>query len=159
MKQKDDNGTDGDLREELNVSLINNGREALGEGDAALALDFFERAHTMLPNPIACSFLGYCIATTGGEMAKARSLCEEALREDTDNPVHYLNIGRICLLEGNKAGAIEAFQKGLSYGEDSEIRDEMNKLGNRQMHLVPFLRRSNPVTKFLGLILKKFGFR
>jgi tetratricopeptide (TPR) repeat protein len=159
MSRTDSSEKVKDLREELNLSLINSGMAALREEDAALALSFFEKAHTMFQSPISCSFLGYCIAVTGGGMQRARLLCEDALRRDADNPLHYLNLGRVHLLAGNKKGAIEAFEEGLSHGENSEIRDELNQLGSRMEPLLPFLERANPINKYLGMVLKKFGVR
>ena len=159
MTQTNSSETVNDLRKELNVSLLNSGIMALRNGDSAMALTFFERAHTMSQSPTSCSFLGYCIALTGGEINRALALCEEALLKEPENHVHYLNLGRICLLTGNKKDAIKAFNDGLRLGANNEIRDELNKLGNRKGLLLSFLGRSNPLNKYLGLTLKKLGLR
>jgi tetratricopeptide (TPR) repeat protein len=159
MTKPDLSHTATDLRKELNVSLISSGIAAMHKGDSAMALSFFERAHTMSQSPTACSFLGYCIAWTGGEIDRALALCEEALLKEPDNPVHYLNLGRICLLTGNKKDALKAFNDGLSRGGSNEIRDELKRLGSRKGPLLSFLGRSNPLNKYLGLTLKKLGLR
>jgi len=151
--------TGNDLRKELNAAFIKSGIEALNDDNAILALSFFERAHAMYRNPISCSFLAYCMAKTGEETNKALLLCRDAIREEADNPVHYLNLGRIYLLEGNKKDAIKAFQDGLTLGENPEIRDELDKLGSRKKPLMPLLERKNPINKYLGIVLKKLGLR
>ncbi|MDA8433678.1 MAG: tetratricopeptide repeat protein [Nitrospiraceae bacterium] len=158
------NATDGtetgkDLREELNLSLINSGMTALRDGDEGAALTLFERAHTMSESPIAGSLLGYCTARTGGDIEKALSLCKEALRRDPHNPVHYLNLGRVYLLSGNKEDAVKVLHDGLGHEENSDIRAELAALGNRKEPLLSFFGRSNPINKYFGIVLKKLGFQ
>ncbi len=149
----------GDLRWELNRALISNGLESLREDDFSSALSCFDKAYTMSKNPLACSYLAFCMAKLNGEIDKALSLCREAIKDEPANPTHYLNLGRIYLLAGNKSDAIKAFSEGLGRGNSPEISDEMNILGTRKEPLVPFLKRSNPVNKYLGIILKKLKLR
>ncbi len=71
-------------------------------------------------------------------------------------PVFYLNLGRAYLAAKKKNKATEAFQKGLSY--DKENRDllwEMTKLGMRRKPLIPYLKRSNPINKYIGMLLHR----
>jgi len=68
--------------------------------------------------------------------------------------VFYLNLGRACLAAGKKKDAIDAFKRGLRYDNDYDaITKKLQKLGTRKRPAVPFLDRSNPINKYLGMIL------
>jgi hypothetical protein len=50
--------------------------------------------------------------------------------------------------------AIAAFEAGLRYDSDhSELRLEQQLIGLRKQPPMPFLSRSNPINKYLGIIL------
>jgi len=69
-------------------------------------------------------------------------------------PTFYLNLGRAYLAAKDKKGATEVFQKGLSFDkENKDLVWEMKKLGERRKPLIPYLRRSNPINKYIGMIL------
>ncbi len=68
--------------------------------------------------------------------------------------VFYLNLGRACLAAGKKKDAINAFKKGLRYDNNyGAIIKELQKMGTRKRPPLPFLDRSNPINKYLGLII------
>lgn len=139
--------------------LFTKGLKALIQGDTLSALVFFEKATQIENSPIYCSHLALCIAKERGQVQKAISLCEEAIKKEPKNSVHYLNLGRVYLLVDNKADAIETFREGLSYEENQQIVDELNRLETRKPPVIPFLKRSNPLNKYLGIVLKKLGLR
>jgi tetratricopeptide (TPR) repeat protein len=69
-------------------------------------------------------------------------------------PVAYLNLGRAFVAAGKKKDAIEAFHKGLKYdGSNRDIQKELQSLGERKSPPLPFLDRSNPINKYIGMIL------
>ncbi len=71
-------------------------------------------------------------------------------------PVFYLNLGRAYLKGNRKAEAVEAFQEGLKNDpENHDLLWELRKLGKRKSPPIPFLRRSNPVNKYIGLLVSK----
>jgi tetratricopeptide (TPR) repeat protein len=71
-------------------------------------------------------------------------------------PVFYLNLGRAYLAGGKKKNAFDAFTKGLKYeSSHPEIKRELRGLGIRKKPPVPFLDRSNPINKYVGMILHK----
>ena len=71
-------------------------------------------------------------------------------------PAFYLNLGRAYLKAGDKEGAIEAFREGLENDPDNhDLLWEFRKLGIRKSPPIPFLRRSNPVNKYIGLLVSK----
>ncbi|MCL5021977.1 MAG: tetratricopeptide repeat protein [Nitrospirae bacterium] len=139
--------------------LFAGGMRALARGDTLSALSFFEKAGRADDKPAYHSYLALCIAKERGQFQLAVTVCEKATAREPHNPVHYLNLGRIYLLAGKKADAIRAFREGLSHERDQEIIEELDRLGTRKRPLLPFLGRSNPINKLLGLALKKFGWR
>lgn len=71
-------------------------------------------------------------------------------------PTFYLNLGRACLAAGKKQKAVEAFQKGLKHNmEHKDLLWEVKKIGIRREPAVPFLKRSNPINKCIGVISHK----
>jgi tetratricopeptide (TPR) repeat protein len=99
------------------------------------------------------------MAKERGLLTKGISWCAESLIKEPENPVHYLNLGRIYLLMKNREEAIRNFREGLKYGSNEEIADELHRLGIRSSPVIAFLKRSNPLNKYLGILLKILRFR
>jgi len=135
------------------------GLEALSYGNAVAALSFLEKAIRLEKTPITCSSLAYCLAKERGQFKQAFALCEEAIEKEPDSAAHYLNLGRIHILAGNRAEAITALRDGLKHDLDEQIIAELARLGIRKPPVIPFLNRANPLNKYFGLILKRLGFR
>jgi tetratricopeptide (TPR) repeat protein len=135
------------------------GLNELAVGHGLSALVYFEKAAQIKNVPVYVSYLALCIAKERGQMRKAISLCEEAIKKEPENPIHYLNLGRIYLHAGNKETAINTLRAGLRYETNQQIIDELNKLQTRKPPVVPFLERNNPINKYLGIMLSKLGFR
>ncbi|KPK44889.1 MAG: hypothetical protein AMK74_04425 [Nitrospira bacterium SM23_35] len=142
------------MTESEGIDLIKNGTEALRQGDTLLALGFFERAAEREDNPSARSYLAFCIAKERGLTTRGIAWCEESLRKEPENSVHYLNLGRIYLLMKNREEAIRSFREGLRYGPNDEIAGELHRLGIRSSPVLPFLKRSNWLNKYLGILLR-----
>jgi tetratricopeptide (TPR) repeat protein len=134
--------------------LFTKGLEALAEGNTLSALSYLEKAINIDNSPIISSYYALCIAKARGQVSKAISLCEEAIKREPQNSQLYLNLGRIYLIT-NKEDAIKTFREGLNYETNQQIIDELNKLGPRKSPILPFLKRSNPINKYLGIILRK----
>jgi len=139
--------------------LFTKGLEALARDEWTAALSCFEKASRLLSSPLHNSFLALCIARERGQFNKAISLCSEALDAEPGNPLHYLNLGRVYLLQGKAEVAIEIFRKGLSREANEQIIAELTRLGTRRPPPLPFLQRDNPLNKYLGIILTKIGLR
>ena len=78
-----------------------------------------------------------------------------SFNEEVLYPVFYLNLGRAYIAAGRKKDAIDALTKGLKYDSgNSDLKKELQGLGVRKQPPVPFLDRSNPINKYIGLILK-----
>jgi tetratricopeptide (TPR) repeat protein len=141
------------------VLYFTKGLEALAREEWTAALSCFEKASRILNIPVHNSFLALCIARERGQFKKAISLCSEALDAEPGNPLHYLNLGKIYLLQGKAREAIEILRRGLSQEANEQIIAELKRLGTRQPPPLPFLHRDNPLNKYLGVIFTKIGLR
>jgi tetratricopeptide (TPR) repeat protein len=135
-------------------ALLKKGLEALAQGDTLSALSCFEKAISIEKSPVVYSSYAFCITKERGQVSKAISLCEEAIQKEPGNSLHYLNLGRIYLIDNKKEEAIKTFRAGLNYESNPLIVDELNKLGPRQPPIIPFLKRSNSINKYLGIMLR-----
>lgn len=134
--------------------FLKRGLEALERGDTLLALSYLEKAIKIERSPSICSGYAYCVAKERGQITDAISLCEEAIKKEPQNSFHYLNLGRIYLIDNNRAEAIKALREGLKYEENPVIIEILNKLGLRRPPIIKFLKRSNPVNKYLGILFR-----
>ncbi|MBZ0156151.1 MAG: tetratricopeptide repeat protein [Alphaproteobacteria bacterium] len=139
--------------------LFVKGLNALTQGRTLSALSWFEKAVSLEPTPLYISYFAYCIAKERGQFKKARSLCEESIRQDSGNSAHYLNLGKILLLTGNKEEAVKVFREGLGYENNTTIVAELDRLITRKPPVLPFLERENLLNKYVGFVLTKLGIR
>lgn len=136
------------------------GMTKLKEGDCLGAMVHFDKAVQAGGAPLVCSsYFGYCIAKERGQVSKGLTLCTQALDEEPDNPVHYLNMARIHLLANNREKALEVLRKGASCGANEEIADLLEKIGTRKPPPLSFLHRDHPINKYLGIFLGWLGQR
>ena len=135
------------------------GIEALAQNNTLSALFYFEKALDIEDSPIISSYFAFCIAKERGQLSKAISLCEEAIKKDPESSIHYLNLGRIYLLSNKREDAIKIFREGLNYEANQKIVDELNKLGTRKFPVISFLKRSSLINKYLGIIFNKLRLR
>ncbi len=135
------------------------GLKAIGREDTAEALFFFDQAAADGNSPLASAYLAFCMAKELGEFGKAVALVREAVRQEPHNVELSLLLGRVHLLAGQKQSAIRAFQHGLRSGEHAALRDELGALGIRRPPPLRFLKRSNPINKYLGLFLSRVNLR
>ncbi len=80
----------------------------------------------------------------------------ESFGEDVLYPVLYLNLGRAYVAADKKKDAVTAFTSGLQYDNGNhDLQNELKVLGMRKKPPVPFLDRSNPINKYIGMILQQ----
>jgi len=139
--------------------LFNKGMEHLSQGKTLSALSCFESALKKEDSPSLWSYYALCIAKERGQIKKAILLCKDALQQEPDNSVHYLNLGRIYLFTRKKAEAITIFREGLNHETNKGIIEELDNLVPRKSPVMPFLKRANPINKYLGIILKALRLR
>ncbi len=139
--------------------IYEKGLMALSNGHEYLALVCFEYAANLEKAPLYCSYLAFCLAKTRRKYREAIALCGEALETESSNVVHYVNLGRVYVLAGQRQKALETLRQGLQYQRDDEILRELERLGMRRKLIFPFLKRRNPLNKYCGLLLHKLGYR
>lgn len=135
------------------------GLQLLGEANLLGALACFEKAHIQEKSPLIQSYLGYCIATERGQIAEALILCRAAIEADPHNPEHYLNRGRVYLKAKRKDEAIAELRRGLSFGDNQDIKALLEGLGLRKKPVFSFLARNNFLNKYVGIILSRLRLR
>jgi Flp pilus assembly protein TadD len=135
------------------------GIAALAVEESLTALAHLERALKLHHHPGWLSYLGYCIARERGQYLKGRELCLSSLAVEPDVPAHYYNLGRVQMLSGDKADAQRVLREGMSKGRSPEIVRLLDSFGSRDPLLFPALSRSNPLNRYLGLLLKRLGLR
>ncbi len=131
---------------------INNEREALA------LLNSAAEAHPN--NPIITSYRGLLEAVVNKNYSEGIGLCKYAIRALKKSspladsfflPRFYLNLGKACLAANQKKQAYDTFMKGLRLdGKNPDFLAELEKLGRRKDPVLKFLKRSNPVNKYLG---------
>ena len=150
---------DGLVNEAEAAKEYSRGLKVLEEGNSLTALTCFEKACGLGSNPSYSSYFGFCVARERGQVQRGILLCKAALQKEPENPVHYLNLGRIHLAAGDKLEAIRVFREGLGHGPNREIIGLLDAIGTRKSPVIPSLGRDNPINKFLGKLLSKLGNR
>jgi predicted Zn-dependent protease len=132
---------------------------ALAAEDTLKALSHMERALQLRDFPGWYSFLGFCIAKERGQQRKGLELCLKSLEEEPDNPVHFFNLAQVHLASGDKVAAIQVLREGMAKGGSPELVKLLERLGKRNQPFFPMLSRSNPLNRFLGILLRRLGLR
>lgn len=113
-------------------------------------------------NPTLISYRGYLEALMNRQYAEGIKICKQSFKILKDQmslvegfflPVLYLNLGRTYLIAKKKKEACFSFQKGLEIDKKNEdIFKELKRLGVRRKPFLPFLKRSNPLNKCIGIL-------
>ena len=133
--------------------LLAKGITLLKANNSLAALSCFERAYAIKKTPRIQSYLGLCKATERGMITEAISLCSEAIDQNPQDPVHYLNLGKVYMKAGRKADCLDALRRGLAAGRDAEISMLLDQIGTRKEPVLPFVPRSHFLNRYAGLIL------
>jgi len=129
------------------------------------AFRVLQQATVMYPDdPVILSYYGCLQALVDKKYRSGVDTCKKAITllkkkkssfgEEVLYPVFYLNLGRAYIAAGKKKDAIDAFEKGLQYDYgNNDLKKELRGMGLRKKPLVPFLARSNPINKYIGMLL------
>jgi tetratricopeptide (TPR) repeat protein len=146
------------------ADFIRAARTLLRDGDHKQAYSILLRGVVNFPdNVLILSYFGCLQSIVDRKYRSGIDACRKALglfkAPDAYSagiiyPILYLNLGRAYLAAGRKEEAIDAYQKGLRYDRSHfELKKEQRLLGIRKQPVVPFLSRSNPINKYIGIIL------
>jgi tetratricopeptide (TPR) repeat protein len=141
-------------------------RSHLRSGKPKEAYGLLLQATIQYPDdPLILSYFGCLQAIVDRKYRGGVESCKRAIlllkkqnvfSEEVLYPVFYLNLGRAYVAAGKKKEAVDTFKKGLKYDNgNSDLKKELQGLGARKQPPVPFLDRSNPINKYIGLILHK----
>ena len=136
--------------------LFRLGSEALEARNFSAAYRFLNKALEKQRSPDHLSLYGLALAQYTGNFKAAVALCQEAIKSEPRNPVHFLRLGTIYLILGRKKEAIRIFNLGLRVGRHPGITRMLQTLGQREKPVLPFLARTNPLNKYLGKIRNSF---
>ena len=139
---------------------------SLRQGNQKEAFGLLQQAALQYPDdPFILSYYGCLQALVERKYRAGVEKCKKAISliqqessfgEEMIYPVFYLNLGRAYIAARKKDDALEAFKKGLKFNSGNrDILNELRALGSRKKALVPFLDRSNPINKYIGLILRR----
>jgi tetratricopeptide (TPR) repeat protein len=97
------------------------------------------------------SFYGLAQALADGATPEAIQACERAARLDSYNPDLQLNLGKVYLLAGNTTRALVSFERGLRLAPRHPVLiAAMAKVDRRGRSVLPFIKRSHPLNRWLG---------
>lgn len=147
------------MSEEYAREMLNKALDAIAQEQEYIALALLEQARSLENEPVYLSAKALCVAKVRRAFKEATYLCREALELEPANPVHYLNLGKIYLLAGQKKKAMQVFRTGLKYGRNAEIAAQLDRLGLRRPPIFRFLSRNHPLNKYFGILLTKVGMR
>ncbi|MGH0030395.1 MAG: tetratricopeptide repeat protein [Myxococcota bacterium] len=135
------------------------GVEALSADRGAEALAHFRSAHRLEPgSAVYASHYGLALGLVERRLDRALALCREAAKDEFFNPVHYHNLAKLHLAFGFKAEAVRYLRRGLMIDPDNgPILDEVRALGVRRRPPLGFLRRQNPLNRWVGRVMRGAG--
>ncbi|MCE5195447.1 MAG: hypothetical protein LLF28_08395 [Nitrospiraceae bacterium] len=130
------------------------------------ALELLNEGLLVYPDdPFLLSYYGCFVAVVNKNFKLGIEICKRAIQEldirmpfgqEFFYPFFYLNLGRVYIAAGRKQNAADIFRKGLKIDASNyDIIAELKKLGIRGKLPVPFLKRSNPLNKYLGMFIHK----
>jgi tetratricopeptide (TPR) repeat protein len=135
-----------------------------GKSEEALSL-LKNRIKQYPSNPFLLSYYGYLMSFVAGKPKEGIKICRDAITKLNKHTSYnkeflyshfYLNLGRAYLGANKKREANLSFNHGLKADpSNKDLIEEMKKLGIRGNLSFPFLHRSNPINKYIGLLLRK----
>lgn len=140
-------------------SLLEEGMKAVEKGDTLTGLLLFEEASKHQLTPTIQSCLGYCLAKEKRQIREGIELCQQARRKEPERSLHYLNLGRIYKLAGQKQFAIKIFRQGMRMEANRTIMKELESLGLRREPVFHGLDRNHPLNKHVGKFMAAMGMR
>lgn len=143
--------------DELAEDFFRRALEELRDDRRLKALSFFEKSYKIEKNLECGSYLGYLIAQERGRIIEGLSLCNAALDADCENPVFYLNLGRVLYKAERKVEAIQTVRRALYCGPCPEAEQWLNEAGKRRRPAFPFLPRKHFLNKYAGIIISRLS--
>jgi tetratricopeptide (TPR) repeat protein len=97
------------------------------------------------------SYYGLCLGVLYRDTKEGLEHCRAAMKREFFQPDLYLNLGKLYLLAGQKASAVQILYKGLKLDDGHKgILSELKKLGIREIPVIRFLPRGHFLNRILG---------
>ncbi len=141
------------------LQQVKRGVAAADQSNTLEALFHLENAALFGSTPTLSSYLGYCLARERRQFKKGAGLCLEAMKQEPQQAIHYLNLGRVYLAAGEKMRAIKTLRQGLKLGRNRLILEELKKLGIRKQPVFRSLSRGHALNKHAGRLFTRLGMR
>ena len=138
---------------------IRKGIASAERGDFHTAQILLNDASAQRNTPELHSYLAYCLANTEDRMSAAAKTCRESIKREPANSLHYLILGRILLLAGQKDRAVKTFRQGLKTSPNPKIMAELKQLGLRKPPIFQSLGRDHFINRMCGRIFSTIGLR
>jgi hypothetical protein len=145
------------MLEQTTDTAFARGLNAVERGRYLEALALFETSMELTrraggsPPVDRLSYYGLCVAMASTRLKEAHDLCAAAVLADPSRPDHHLNLGRVHLRMGDRAGAFESFVRGLRVDRRHRgLVDALGRLGFRRRPVLAFLGRRHPLNRMLG---------
>ncbi|HEX2641952.1 MAG TPA: hypothetical protein VHU81_03095 [Thermoanaerobaculia bacterium] len=137
----------------LTSVTLERGLEACRKGDWAIGLRYLgdvAQSGATLPG-VFYSYLGYGIARYQNRVGEGLKLCQHSIKVEFYQPENYVNLARTYILSNDRSGAVKTIRSGLKIDpQNPELLELYRDLGIRQLPVLSFLSRSNPLNRFLG---------
>ncbi len=139
----------------------------LRAGKQKEAFETLQQSILHFPNePVLLSYYGCLLVLVEKKYRMGIETCLKALEklridgsydEEVFYPIFYYNLGRAYSAAGKRKEALDALKKGLSYDRwHNDIMKELRSMGmRRKKPPIPFLDRSNPLNRYIGIMLQK----
>ncbi|MEW6756586.1 MAG: hypothetical protein AB1347_00025 [Acidobacteriota bacterium] len=101
---------------------------------------------------LALSYTGMIQALLGAAVTEGLDLCQEAVRQDPDEPLCYLNLAKAYMAQDDRYQCVRAIHRGMRLRSPHRQRllDYYKTIGVRRKPVLAFLSRDNPLNEFLG---------
>jgi tetratricopeptide (TPR) repeat protein len=153
-------------KQNLKSEYFEEAKKLLRRGNGKRALNTLGHALEKFPgDPFLLSYYGCLVAIVKKAPKEGIEICKDAIERldkmmpfgrESVYPVFYLNLGRAYLKDNNRKEAVGAFEEGLRNDpENHDLLWELKKLGTRKKTPIPFIRRSNPINKYIGMLLAR----
>ncbi|PLY02840.1 MAG: hypothetical protein C0622_05145 [Desulfuromonas sp.] len=140
-------------------AILRKGISAAEQGHIRSAQAYLSQVAEHRNTPELLSYLAYCDAKEHGRLHSAAKICRESIKRQPHNSSHYLILGRVLLMMGDRRRAINTFRQGLKLSPNPCIIEEIKKLGLRKSPVISSLDRSHALNRFLGKLFHRMGLR
>lgn len=133
------------------VQMLTLGMAATERGDYEAGVKLLEHVYRVIqPSqfPKGLSSYGLCLAKAGGKNRAGAELCEQALKFQFYEGLHWANLVRVYIAAKNRRKAVEVLESGLKkMRNDPALLRVREEIRYRKTPYFRFLRRTHPLNR------------